>query len=209
MRFKAFEASNSGFEVAWPAELLAEAEGLPIKNLVLRSPRGERQGELVITRYGLEGTPVYAVGIPGPVELDLKPDLTRDEIIQRMSSVRENPSPIRRAKRTLNLSPAALALLFHLASKEDLLSLESVAKRLKAFPLVLGARRPIEEAISSSGGLEMPELDSSLMLKRAPGVFAAGEMLDWEAPTGGYLIQACVSQGHRAGRAIVKRLKKG
>lgn len=200
--FREFESSNVGFQVAWPSELLAEAEGKPIKNVVLRSARGERSGDLVITKYGLEGTPVYFAGCSGEVFLDLKPDLSEAQMRSKLALVRENLSPIRRVKRFLNLGEGALALVFHMTPKEKLADLDALVSMLKRYPLVLGAPQPLSEAISSSGGLSWDEVDDGLMLRRHPGVFVAGEMLDWDAPTGGFLIQGCVSQGHWAGRAL-------
>jgi predicted flavoprotein YhiN len=200
-----FEASNVGFQVDWPAGLLAEAEGKPVKNVVLSSSRGRRSGDLVITSYGLEGTPVYFAGERGLVHLDLKPDLTEAQLLSKLRFSKENLSPIRRAKRFLHLGEGALALVFHMAPREAMSDLAALAAAIKRFPIELRAKQPLSEAISSSGGLRWDELDDQLMLKRAPGVFVAGEMIDWDAPTGGFLIQACVSQGYRAGQALARR----
>lgn len=194
-----FQAANVGYQVAWPAAFLAEAEGLPLKNIALTTARGTRVGDLMVTRYGLEGTPIYTLGVSGPATLDLKPDLSAEQIYSRLSGSKENLSPLRRVRKSLNLSPAANALLFHLAKETDL---KSLAVSLKAFPLQLGDPQPIQEAISSSGGLDFSELTPNLMLRQFPGVFAAGEMLNWSAPTGGFLIQGCVSQGYVAGRFL-------
>ena len=202
--FEEFEASNVGFQVAWPPALLAEAEGKPVKNVVLHSARGERSGDLVITKYGIEGTPVYFAGLSGTVRLDLKPDLSEERIRAKLAMVRENLAPIRRVKRFLNLGEGALALLYHVAPAEVLGDISQLVTWIKKFPLELGAKQPLSEAISSSGGLRWSELDEQLMLRRYAGVFVAGEMLDWDAPTGGFLIQGCVSQGSWAGRAAVR-----
>lgn len=206
--FTPFQSSNCGFQVKWPAEFLEEAEGKPIKNVVLSSSRGARQGELVITGYGIEGTPVYFAGEVGTVFLDLKPDLTLEQIEKKLMSPKENLSPIRRVKKYLNLSPAALALIFHLTPKETLNHFRSLIHQIKKFPLQLNSRQPLEEAISSSGGVHWDELNDSLMLKKYPGVFLAGEMLDWDAPTGGFLIQGCVSLGHWAGKELLNYLNE-
>src|SRR5690606_24871649 len=112
VELREFVASNVGFQVDWPAGLLEEAEGQPIKNVVLRSSRGERSGDLVITSYGLEGTPVYFAGEVETVHLDLKPDLSVEQIRKKLASPKENLSPMRRAKKTLALGPGALALLY-------------------------------------------------------------------------------------------------
>lgn len=205
LAFSTFLPSNVGYEIDWPEGLVKEAEGLPLKKIRLKTSRGEKLGELVITKYGLEGTPIYFVGTPGKAELDLKPDLYADQILSKMQNVKENLSPIRRAKKTLNLSDAALALLFHLTSPEDKSSIETLAKRVRALPLTLLRPRPLSEAISSSGGLSFTELDDQFQLKKFPGFYACGEMLDWDAPTGGFLIQGAVSQGaHVAASLLIK-----
>jgi uncharacterized flavoprotein (TIGR03862 family) len=202
-----FAPSNAGFHVNWPAAFLAEAEGQPIKNVAVYSTRGRRMGDLVVTAYGLEGTPLYFAAAVGPVHLDLAPDQTVEQLTKRLATPRENLSPIRRLKRCLRLSPAALALCYHLTSSEQLQgSLRepaALAAWLKAFPLELVGTQPLSEVISSTGGLAWSELDGSLRLTRlnAP-MYAAGEMIDWDAPTGGYLIQGCISSGYVAGRAL-------
>ncbi|MCM2324254.1 MAG: TIGR03862 family flavoprotein [Oligoflexia bacterium] len=206
VRFKEFEASNVGFEVAWPHRFLEEAEGQPLKNVVLRSSRGERMGDLMVTRYGIEGTPVYFAAETGEVFLDLKPDLSEERVLAKLLSTRENLSPIRRVKRFLNLSPAAFALVFHLTPQKILGDLPALAARLKRFPLMLKAKRPLDEAISSAGGVAWEELDESLMLRKCPGLFLAGEMIDWDAPTGGFLIQGCVSLGHASAEGALRSL---
>ena len=203
LAFREFESSNVGYQVAWPKPLLEEAEGKPIKNVVLSSSRGSRSGDLVITSYGIEGTPVYFAGKTGTVFLDLKPDLTEAQLRKKLTLTKENLSPLRRVKRFLNMSEAALALLFHMTSAERLSSLDLLIEDLKHYPLVLQAKQPLTEAISSLGGIEWSEVDEQLMLKRFPSVFVAGEMLDWDAPTGGFLIQGCVSLGRLAGHGLV------
>jgi hypothetical protein len=200
LSFTEFQSANCGYEIDWPAKLLEEAEGKPIKNIVLTSSKGKRSGELVITRYGLEGTPIYFAGVPGTVYLDLKPELDPKALFARLSAGKENLSPIRRVKKHLRLSEGADALVFHLAPAAAKTDLKQMAETLKKFPIELKQARPLEEAISSSGGLQFGELDDRLMLKKFPAVFAAGEMLDWDAPTGGFLIQASVSQGYFAAK---------
>jgi hypothetical protein len=205
--FHPFEASNVGFQVDWPAALLTEAEGKPIKNVVLSSSRASRSGDLVITRYGVEGTPVYFAGEVGTVYLDLKPDLSPEKLLSKLTMTKENLSPMRRVKRFLNLSEGALALIFHLTPKERLGDLSALVAALKKFPLQLLARQPLAEAISSSGGLSWAGVSEQLELVGFPGVFVAGEMLDWDAPTGGFLIQGCVSQGFVAGTQAAIRAR--
>ncbi len=194
-----FTSSNCGFVVKWPSAFLDEADGKPVKNVVLTSSIGKRIGDLMITRYGVEGTPVYYTGVEGRVSLDLKPDLSLDQVLERLQNGREKLSPIRAAAKRLALSEGALALLFHLMPESDRADMARFAGRIKDFPLTLGARQPLAEAISSSGGVAWKELTDGLELRRFPGIFLSGEMIDWDAPTGGFLIQASVSTGFVAG----------
>ena len=208
VRFMSFQPSNAGFEVDWPRSFLEEAEGLPLKGITLETSRGTREGELVVTRYGLEGTPIYAIGEPGAVFLDLKPSMSVEEITTRLApSGKENLSPLRRIKKGLRLCPGSEALLFHLTSPSQRGDLQGLISMIKHFPLTLKGARPLAEAISSSGGLDWDEIDTTFMVKRFPGVFVGGEMLNWDAPTGGFLIQGCVSQGHFVGKSILNYLR--
>lgn len=204
--FEKFTPSNVGLKVDWSKEFLKEAEGKPLKNILLTSKKGSRRGELVITSYGIEGTPVYFVGQEGNVQIDLKPDLSLEQLISKCRAVRENLSPMRRVKKQLNLSDAALALLFHEADHDSKNAIETLCRMIKSFPITLTGKQPLAEAISSAGGLSLNEIDSSFMFKRFPGVFAGGEMLDWDAPTGGFLIQGCISQGKAIGNSILRFL---
>ena len=190
-----FQPSNVGYEVDWSEKFLQEAEGLPLKKVELHTSRGKKLGELVITRYGLEGTPIYFCGIQGQAFLDLKPDLTSDQILKKLSQTKENLSPMRRVKHELGLCKAAESLLFHFTDAETKADLAKMVSTIKKFPIILKQPRPLNEAISSKGGVDLHELTSRLELKKFPGIFCGGEMLDWDAPTGGFLIQACVSQG--------------
>lgn len=204
--FIPFEASNVGFELQWSPQFKTEAEGKPLKNVTLTSSKGKSTGDLMVTSYGLEGTPVYQVGEVGEVFLDLKPDLTYIQALARLAKSQENLAPIRRIKKLLKLSPAAFALLYHCTPPEIRGDLESLVKQVKKFPLKFISKRPISEAISSAGGVSFDEVDEDLMLRKYPGIYLAGEMLNWDAPTGGFLIQACVSQGHYVGTVIARSM---
>ena len=205
--FEPFSPSNVGYQVAWSKEFLKECEGQPLKNVCLTSSKGSRLGDVIVTHYGLEGTPVYSMGQPGPVKLDLKPDLSVEQILVKCRAIKENLSPMRRIKKQLSLCPAALGLLFHFTPKDVASDINRLASHLKSFPLQFLQSQPLDEAISSAGGLHLNELTDDLMLIQYPGVFAAGEMLNWDAPTGGFLIQGCVSQGYRAGQGILRFLR--
>lgn len=197
--------ANCGWNVDWPRDLLARAEGLPLKNLTVTAGNESVSGELLITRYGLEGGAIYRLGpilraMAEPiVELDLKPQLTADALRQRLA---QTSAPAEWAK-ALKLSPAATALMesFRDAAPADP---EEFIARVKNFRLPLQSPRPIAEAISSAGGVAWRELNDALMLKKLPGLFVAGEMIDWEAPTGGYLLQGCFTTGTRAGRGAIE-----
>jgi uncharacterized flavoprotein (TIGR03862 family) len=199
-----FAPANVGYTVAWSTPFLAETEGKPLKKIRFGNRRGQKDGELVVTKYGLEGTPVYFLGEPGPAWIDLKPDLTEAAILSRLEAVRENLAPIRRVKQKLELCEASLALLFHHVPEADRRDLRTLVARVKRFPITLGEPRPLAEAISSTGGIAMSEVDANLEFRKFPGAYAAGEMLDWHAPTGGFLIQAAVSMGARIAAAIRK-----
>lgn len=192
--------ANCGWNVEWPAGFLERAEGLPLKNLTLTAAGESVSGELLITRYGIEGGAIYRLGpllrsMSDPrVTLDLKPQLSAEAVRQRLVDRSGMKWP-----QALKLSPAAAALLETFFPDECAYP-EQLVERVKKFPLPLTSARPIAEAISSAGGVCWDELDGNLMLQKMSGVFVAGEMIDWEAPTGGYLLQGCFSTGTRAGR---------
>ncbi len=183
-------ASNCGWECVWSPEVLAAAEGLPIKNIHVRAGGENVAGELLVTRYGLEGGAIYALGgelrkMQEPaIEIDFKPTFTAEELAAK---------PIRAWK----LSKPAAAIL-DAANFNDP---SQLARAAKSFRLPLLRPRPLAEAISSAGGIRWDELDENLMLRKLPGVFVCGEMIDWDAPTGGYLLQAAFATGTRAGKA--------
>ncbi|HEY1581666.1 MAG TPA: TIGR03862 family flavoprotein, partial [Chthoniobacterales bacterium] len=196
-----FIAANCGWNVVWPAAVLERAEGSPLKNLSVTAGSETVSGELLITRYGLEGGAIYRLGpilraLPQPqLQIDFKPQVTPEILRERVARLSQPNEWFQRWK----LSSGAIALLrnFH---AEDCTDRDRAVSRLKNFPLSLEGPRPIAEAISSAGGVLWEELTDELMLQKMPGVFLAGEMIDWEAPTGGYLLQGCFSTGTRAGR---------
>lgn len=202
-----WSAANCGYEIAWPEGLLKEAEGKPLKRIVFGNSKGSRAGELVITRYGLEGTPIYQLGEPGPAWIDLKPDLIVPQLVGRLErEAARKIAPIRRAQRELELGEAGCALLFHMSTPAERADARELAKRIKRIEFRLLKPRPLQEAISSRGGVVVAELTPRLELSKMPGVYCAGEMIDWHAPTGGFLIQAAVSMGARVGRAAAAGL---
>ncbi len=204
-----FVAANCGWNVDWPAPVRERAEGLPLKNLTVRAGGEIVSGELLITRDGLEGGAIYRLGTwlrqmkEPELRIDFKPQVSAEVLLERALP----GHPPNEWFRAWKLSPGAVALL-ESYFPADCAEREKAIARLKDFPLPLGGPRPIAEAISTAGGVMWQELDPQLMLRRMPGVFLAGEMIDWEAPTGGYLLQGCFSTGTRAGRAAAEYARR-
>lgn len=210
--------ANCGWNVDWHPDILHSAEGLPLKNIAVSSGGKTISGELLITRYGLEGGALYQLGstlrsLPDPVlTIDLKPSFSIQELIQKIpNSYHSKGELLIAAAKAWRLHTAPLALLRqHVmeTTESDSLSPTLLATTAKALSITLMSPRPIEEAISSAGGVAFSELDEHLMVSRLPGLFVAGEMIDWEAPTGGYLLQGCFATGTRAAQGAVAYLKK-
>ena len=217
-----FKPANMGFNVAWSEVFKEKFSGTPLKNVELSFTdiNGNLQsklGELLVSEYGVEGSLIYTYSKllreqieqnnPFVVHLDLFPYRTQGKLIQQLSASRGRQSLSAFWKR-LGLNGVKASLLREVLDKELLGVPELVAKTLKKFPLTLESYRPIEEAISTAGGLGFENLDEGLMLKDFPGVFCVGEMLDWEAPTGGYLLTGVMGQGKQAAEALLKRIRK-
>jgi uncharacterized flavoprotein (TIGR03862 family) len=206
------EPANCGFEHPWSAVLVARFGGHPVKPVVLSFQGTSRRGEFVLTRHGVEGGLIYAFsaplreaikaeGLATPV-LDLLPDRPLDALTAALARPRGGKSLATHLKRQ-GVSPLAAALIRELAP-DRLDDPAALARSLKALPLPLRAPRPLAEAISSAGGLPLGALDANLMVRALPGVFCCGEMLDWEAPTGGYLLTACLASGRAAAEGIMR-----
>ncbi|MGB8343125.1 MAG: TIGR03862 family flavoprotein [Chthoniobacterales bacterium] len=202
VEMRSFVAANCGWNVAWPAGVLERAEGLPLKNLSVTAGAETVSGELLITRYGLEGGAIYRLGpvlralAPPELRIDFKPQVTPEVLGARVAHSLLPGEWFRAWK----LSTGAIALLEGFFA-DDCIDRDRAITRVKNFVLRLESPRPIAEAISTAGGVRWQELSETLMLHKMPGVFLSGEMIDWEAPTGGYLLQGCFSTGTRAGRA--------
>jgi uncharacterized flavoprotein (TIGR03862 family) len=191
--------------------------GAPIKPVVLHFGGFERQGEFVLSEYGVEGSLVYAASAAirdtiaaqgsATVTLDLLPDHDAARVAREVAHPRGARSLSSHLKSRLGLAGAKVALLHEVLSREALADPQRLAAAIKALPIVLGAARPVAEAISSAGGVSLESLDDALMLRTRPGVFCAGEMLDWEAPTGGYLLQASLASGRVAGEGAARWLR--
>ncbi|WP_460546592.1 TIGR03862 family flavoprotein [Hymenobacter frigidus] len=213
-----FAPSNCGAEVNWSDFFIQKIGRTPLKNIALRVNHGpEVRGEIMLTEYGVEGTPVYtltpqlraALASDGPavLHLNLKPDLTAEALRQKLSQPRGKASFSDLLKKTLSLSPAVPTLLRESYSEAATLAPAALAELLRAVPLTVAGLRPLDEAISTAGGIAFAALDEHLMLRQQPGIFVAGEMLDWEAPTGGYLLQGCFSTGAWAARGMLDFIK--
>lgn len=205
-----FRPSNVGFRVDWSPHM-ARHFGAAVKPARLSAGGRSVRGEFVVSARGVEGGGVYALGpelrAGAELRVDLAPDLDGATLAARLARPRGGASLANHLRRTLGLSPVKIALLRECASAA-LADPAATAAAIKALPLPLAGPRPLDEAISTAGGLLFATLDDSLMLRARPGVFAAGEMLDWDAPTGGYLLTACLATGRRAGRAAADWLAR-
>ncbi|WP_374514941.1 NAD(P)/FAD-dependent oxidoreductase [Brevundimonas sp.] len=200
--------SNMGFDIAWSPVFADRFAGEPLKNVALSHGGRTVRGEAMVTRYGLEGGAIYALSAElreaiardGSAELvvDLRPDLDEAALAARLARPRGKDSVTNWLRKAAGLAPAAVGLLREIPG-EIPPGAEKLAKRIKAVRLRLTGTQGLARAISSAGGVKLDQVDERLMLKALPGVFAAGEMLDWEAPTGGYLLQACFASGVVAG----------
>jgi uncharacterized flavoprotein (TIGR03862 family) len=207
IQVKEFVAANVGWERRWSEAFLGIADGKPLKNLLVTCAERAVKGELMVTKYGLEGGALYQLTQElrtcPEIEIDFKPGNTPAELKERLragSSIKEQ------VVRTWRLSPASAALIEEIARPQTLNDWVSAVKRC---PVVLERPRPIAEAISSAGGIPWDQLTDDLMLRSVSGVFCAGEMIDWEAPTGGYLMQGCFVTGTIAGEGAAKWIAKG
>ncbi|MDZ4202480.1 MAG: TIGR03862 family flavoprotein [Gallionella sp.] len=211
--------SNCGFDMAWSAHFRSRHAGEPLKSVIAHFGDISRQGECVITEQGIEGGLIYAfsAGLRDEIEraghatltLDLLPDRTLPFVQAEVAHPRGSRSLSSHLQSRLGLKGAKAGLLREVLSAEEMRDPARLAATIKALPLRLLAPRPLEEAISSAGGVTFGALDDRLMLRGVPGVFCAGEMLDWEAPTGGYLLTACFASGRAAGQGAVDYLAAG
>ncbi len=215
--------SNCGFDVrgGWSPYFASRFAGQPFKSVAIaftdsQGQRLARKGEFVATATGVEGSLIYAASSllrdeimaqgTATFRLDLLPDLGAERVLAEVRHPRGARSLSSHLKSRLHLEGIKTALLHELLSKEQIHDPLQLARAIKALPITLAGARPIDEAISSAGGVLFEAMDEDLMLARLPGVFCAGEMLDWEAPTGGYLLTACLASGSRAGRGMLAYL---
>jgi uncharacterized flavoprotein (TIGR03862 family) len=210
--------ANCGFIAAWSETFRARFEGQPLKRVALSFDSGTVRGEAMITRQGLEGGGIYALSAPireaiakageATVHIDLRPDATAAALEQRLSRPRGKQSLSTFLRKAVALAPAAIGLLHETNVGLAAMTRTVLAQRIKAVPVRLIGVAPLASAISTAGGIHFDEIDEHFMLRRKPGTFVAGEMLDWEAPTGGYLLQASCATGVAAGRGVLEWLKE-
>lgn len=213
--------SNCGILIPWSETLRTRFAGVPLKRIAVTCGSERQRGEAIVTAAGLEGGAVYALGpairsalargLLATITLDLRPDMAEADLAQRLAKPRGKQSVATWLRKVLGLTPADVALLHESRLQGASTPLPAdpapLAALIKSLPLSVTGTSGIERAISTAGGIALDEIDEGLMLTRRPGVFIAGEMLDWDAPTGGYLLQACFATGHAAGAAVVRRLR--
>lgn len=215
------QSTNCGFEVAWSPHLRDKFAGSPLKAISLSftdesGHREQRQGELVISDTGVEGSLIYAfserlrqrINSHGSARfwLDLTPQRDSQRLLTDMGRPRGSRSLSSHLQSRVGLNPLKVALLHEVLSKEQFADPTVLATAIKALPITVLATRPLAEAISTAGGVAFTNLNSQLMLNHLPGTFIAGEMLDWQAPTGGYLLSACLATGKAAGKSVISWL---
>ncbi len=207
-----FKPSNVGFDVAWSPVFADRFAGQPLKPIALTHGETTVRGEAMVTRYGLEGGAVYALSAglrdafardgAATLVVDLRPDLSIEALAARLARPRGKDSVTNWLRKAGGLSPAAVGLLREIPGELPLGS-DKLARRIKAVRLSLTGVQGLDRAISSAGGVALDQVDAGSMLKALPGVFVAGEMLDWEAPTGGYLLQASIASGATAAAGVI------
>jgi uncharacterized flavoprotein (TIGR03862 family) len=214
--------ANCGFEAHWSAHFAERHAGAPLKPVRIAfdaadGRRHDQQGEFIVTAHGVEGSLIYALSAPlrdtlrarGRVtlQLDLAPDRSRAQLARDLSTPRGKRSLSEHLRRSASLAPVKIGLLHERLPRPLTAEANALADAIKSLPIALHDTRPIAEAISSAGGVPRAGLDENQMLRARPGVFCAGEMLDWEAPTGGYLLTACFASGRRAARGAIAWLQ--
>jgi uncharacterized flavoprotein (TIGR03862 family) len=208
-------ASNCGFTVAWSDIFRAKHGGAPLKRIAMTVGNQRVRGEAVVTSAGIEGGAVYALSAPAREKIaqqgvavlyiDLLPDVTGVALAEKLGAGRGGDTLSNILRKRANLPPVAVGLVQEALHDGET---KSLAELIKGVPIRLTAPFDIDRAISTAGGIALAEIDDHLMLKKRPGVFVCGEMLDWEAPTGGYLLQGCMATGAAAGRGVIDWLNK-
>lgn len=214
-----FRPSNCGFNVSWSDHFLDRFAGHPLKNCMLTFKDHTEKGDVMITKDGIEGGTIYKMSAAlvkalddketASLFVDLTPDRPLEQLKQRLNQPRGKRSLTDHIRRKTGLKGVQTGLLREVASAKELSDPIKLAHLIKSIPLAIQSPRPIEEAISVSGGVSFNALDENLMLKALPGTFCAGEMVTWDAPTGGYLLTACLAQGRHAAAGVIRWLERG
>lgn len=212
------QPANCGFDVAWSPYFRERFAGAPVKAVIGTCGGLRQQGEFNVTAGGIEGGLVYALaaplrdalaaGQPAQLFLDLAPGRSLERLRSDLARPRGRDSLANHLRRQAGIEGVKAALLREFCPPDALTVSDRLAAAIKALPLPVEAPRPLDEAISSAGGVRFEALDAALMVRERPGLFVAGEMLDWEAPTGGYLLTACLATGFRAGNGVVDWLRR-
>jgi hypothetical protein len=206
-----FQPSNCAFKINWDKKFIQESEGKPLKNIVISCNLKSKTGEVVITQFGIEGGAVYAlspeirselsINNASTIYIDLKPTLSLNEILSKFRN-NESRTISNVLKEQINLNSLQIALIKSVISKEDFMNAVVLSEKIKQLPLQIVGLADIEESISTVGGIALSETDDNFMLKKLPNNYVIGEMLDWDAPTGGYLLQGCFSMGNYLGKKL-------
>jgi uncharacterized flavoprotein (TIGR03862 family) len=215
-RVEALKPSNCGFDVAWSPYFRERFDGHPIKSVALSFGSFRQQGEFIVTKEGVEGGLIYTASAiirdeilargKAIISLDMAPDRSLEWLIEKLSQPRGSRTMASHLERTVNIKGVKAGLLREFVPKEEFANPERLAYFIKSLPIPFIATRPLDEAISTAGGVMFESLDANLMIRSMPGVFCAGEMLDWDAPTGGYLLTACFASGYTAGMGVLNFL---
>lgn len=205
-----FQSSNCGININWPEAVRQYHAGKPVKNIRLSVEDAEVLGEVVITDYGMEGNGVYQLvpairnmlnkNIPVQIYVDFKPSNTEEQLFRKTTG--KNVST-KEYGQLFNLNSVQMAILKACTTKDSFLSITGFISSIKKLALPVDSLRPVTEAISTIGGIDLKEVNEDFSLKKYPWIFTIGEMLDWDAPTGGFLLQGCFSMGHYAARSIL------
>jgi uncharacterized flavoprotein (TIGR03862 family) len=209
---KPFQSSNCGININWPDSIRIGHAGKPVKNIRLFVNDFEVDGEVVITNYGMEGNAVYRLvpvirnmlttKIPATIYIDFKPSNTWEQL---MLKIKEKDLNTKNYCQFFNLTTVQFAIIKAYTSKDTFLSVAGFISSLKKLAIPVDSLRPVEEAISTIGGIDLQEVNDDFSLKKYPWVYVIGEMLDWDAPTGGFLLQGCISMGKYAAKSIMEK----
>ncbi|MFC3050543.1 TIGR03862 family flavoprotein [Kordiimonas pumila] len=213
-----FRPANCGFNCHWSPYFIEKFAGTPVKNIILSVGEQRVQGDFVISKYGIEGSAVYGLaalirdrlseGQNSDLQLDLVPGRTIERLKADLAKPKGKKSFATHLKRVTGLAGVKAGLVRECVGADDIADPNRLAMAIKSISLPVISPRPVAEAISVAGGVSFSAVDSNLMLKSVPGIFCAGEMLDWEAPTGGYLITACLAQGKQAAEGAINWLQR-